>query len=34
MIWRFFPKLKREKELLAEYAADGGDGGDEQPAPA
>ena len=34
VIWRFFPKVEREKELLAEYAAEGGAEGDGQPAAA
>ncbi|MFN8152612.1 MAG: hypothetical protein U0R24_16010, partial [Solirubrobacterales bacterium] len=34
VIWRFFPRVDREKELLAEYAAEGGGEGDGQPAAA
>jgi hypothetical protein len=28
VIWRFYPKVEREKELLADYAADGGAAGE------
>ena len=34
VICRFFPKVEREKELLAEYAAEGGAEPEPEPAPA